>query len=69
MISKAAPEISEFQAQALFEGTCVGTGQMGLSSKLFCELLQAIRLGDEAAAQFADMHIEDYRSLLTADKE
>eukprot|EP00913_Durusdinium_trenchii_P007016 g6600.t1 len=63
MISKAraAPEISEFQAQALFEGTCVGTGQMGLSSKLFCELLQAIRLGDEAAAQFADMHIEDGR--------
>eukprot|EP00435_Cladocopium_sp_Y103_P015139 s1362_g3.t1 len=65
-ISKAAPATSMSQAKALFDGTCEGTGQEGISLKLFADLLQAIELGVDAASQFADLHVEDYQALKEA---
>lgn len=62
-ILKASPTTSTSQAKALFDGTCEGTGQDGISLKLFCDILQAVELGLDAAAQFADLHVEDYEAL------
>jgi len=61
-ISKAT-RASEAQAKAIFNGTCEGTGQNGVALKLFCEIHQAIEKSDEAAAEFADLHLEDYQRL------
>lgn len=62
-ILKVAPATSMLQAKALFDGTCEGTGQDGISLKLFCDILQAVELGVDAASHFADLHVEDYEAL------
>jgi len=62
-ISSAHPRVSEAQAFALWNGYVVGTSKDGVDLRGFAGIAEAIAIGDDQAAEFADLSRDRYLAL------
>merc|ERR1719379_40178 len=62
-IQEVHPHVSKAQVNAFFTAFIDNAEGSGVDLKTFCSMLEAISIGDEAAAEFADMSTDDYTAL------
>lgn len=62
-IKEVHPQISDAQVDAMWRSFLENTESSSMDLKTFCAIVEAIAVGDEAAAEFAEMTTEDFVAL------
>merc|ERR1719326_2159507 len=62
-IKEVHPNLTNGQVNALWNGFCNGTGRDNMDIVAFCAIIEAIFIGDDAAAEFADISTEAFQAL------
>jgi len=68
ILMKVHPRLSAAQVEQLWSGIIEGLGREDVDVKTWCQLCQAVAVGDQRAAEFADIATEDFVALGTPKK-